>query len=619
MWEDVDVSAYAKRARRPAYEDMKQVIAAGKVDGVLVWKLDRLVRRVVDFERFWVRCDQADVFLASATEPIDSTTELGLAVIRILVTFASVESTSIGLRLRARMEEKARSGIPLVHGREFGFNEHWDKIVEGEAALIREAADRFLAGEGLDSIVDDWRRRQIRPLRGTEWTRRKLTRILASPRTAGDNTFNCVVVARGCFPAILDPLTSAQLQSRLADKSTGSTTRSYLLSSGLLRCGICGARMHGSTSKSRHGSRGPVRSYVCGRRGAQGHSVSINAEVVEEIITKLTLDRIERQARLRRTLPSPDDAPEQLREAYETHAAAVRALTIDYYVKRSITREEWEIARDGLDDQLRQAIQADAPRLRPRTPMEAKRFRLAWERLDDSHRRDIIASELHFAIVTPKISGRVIDARRVQPTWWSDSPMPQSRPRRGDSLDATVWDSTSWMGTSEAAEILGVSSQTVGSMIRSGQLHGIKHRRILRIPRSDVESMAASFAGTIRSIEVATALGVAQHRVDHWLEGGLLPGRKLGGFWRVRVDDLNDFATALRALQSALIGTTDAARLLDRCVPWIIELANRGELDCIRHRRKYLLRRDQVEAMAAHSVTESAKKVHHGRRTALTE
>ncbi len=607
MWEDVDVSAYAKGVRRHAFEDLKKVVAAGKVDGVLVWKLDRLVRRAADFERFWVRCDHAGVFLASATEPIDSTTELGLAVIRILVTFASVESTSIGLRIRARMEEKARAGIPLVHGREFGFDEHWGKIVEEEAALIREAADRFLAGEALDSIVDDWRCRQIRPLRGTEWTRRKLTRVLTSPRTAGDNTFNGVVVARGCFPAILDPLTFAQLRSMLAAKSTGSTSRSYLLSSGLLRCGICGARMHGSTYKSGGGERRPVRSYVCGRRRAQGHSVVIHAEVVEEIIAKLTLDRIERQAWLRHSLPSPDGAPEELRAAYEAHAAAVRALTVDYYVQRRITTEEWETARDGLDDQLRQALQAHAPRRRPRTPTEAKRFSMAWERLDVSHRRDIIASELHFAIITPRISGRVIDAQRVQPTWWNDMPTAQARRRHRDSLDATVWDSTTWIGTSEAAEILGVCAQTVGFMIRSGQLPGIKHRRIMRIPRSDVDAMATSFAGSVRSVEVAATLGVSQHRVDYWIEGGLLPARKLGGFWRVRVDDLHTFALALRDLQSALIDTSEAARLLDQSVPWIVELAKRGELDSVRHGGKYLLRRDQVEDMAAHLVTGSVK------------
>ena len=51
VWEDVDVSAYEKGVRRPAFEDLMTAVAGGRVNGVLVWKLDRLVRRSADFER----------------------------------------------------------------------------------------------------------------------------------------------------------------------------------------------------------------------------------------------------------------------------------------------------------------------------------------------------------------------------------------------------------------------------------------------------------------------------------------------------------------------------------------------------------------------------------------
>ena len=144
VFEDVDVSAYVKGIRRPSFERLMRSVSGGRVNGVLVWKLDRLVRRAADFERFWTRCDQAGVFLTSATEPIDSTSEIGLAVIRTLVNFANVESTSISLRLRARAQEKARGGIPMWRGRAFGFNLEMTGIIEEEAIFIREAADRIL-------------------------------------------------------------------------------------------------------------------------------------------------------------------------------------------------------------------------------------------------------------------------------------------------------------------------------------------------------------------------------------------------------------------------------------------------------------------------------------------
>lgn len=87
-----------------------RTVAGGQVNGVLVWKLDRLVRRSAEFERFWERCERAGIFLTSVTEPLDSTNEIGLAVVRMLVNFANVESTSISLRIRSKMQERARNG-----------------------------------------------------------------------------------------------------------------------------------------------------------------------------------------------------------------------------------------------------------------------------------------------------------------------------------------------------------------------------------------------------------------------------------------------------------------------------------------------------------------------------
>jgi site-specific DNA recombinase len=225
--EDVDVSAYARDVRRPAFEDLMKLVAGGRVDGVVVWKLDRLVRRAADFERFWSRCERAGTFLASATEPIDSTTDMGLAVIRILVTFANAEAASMGLRLRARWEEKARAGEPICRGRMFGLNETWSEIVEDEAAAIREAADEVIAGASLRSIALDWNLRGIRPPRGGPWDTTKIRYLLRSPRLLGHNTLRGEVMKPDCFPAILDRLTGAPCtpSSPTRDASTKGQSR----------------------------------------------------------------------------------------------------------------------------------------------------------------------------------------------------------------------------------------------------------------------------------------------------------------------------------------------------------------------------------------------------------
>ena len=56
VYEDVDLSAYRPNVTRPGYEALLRALEAGQLDGVLVWKLDRLVRRSAQFERF---CESA--------------------------------------------------------------------------------------------------------------------------------------------------------------------------------------------------------------------------------------------------------------------------------------------------------------------------------------------------------------------------------------------------------------------------------------------------------------------------------------------------------------------------------------------------------------------------------
>jgi DNA invertase Pin-like site-specific DNA recombinase len=57
-----------------------------------VWKLDRLVRRTREFERFWEICEKAGVRLASVNDTIDSSTPTGMVVVKILMAFAEMEA-----------------------------------------------------------------------------------------------------------------------------------------------------------------------------------------------------------------------------------------------------------------------------------------------------------------------------------------------------------------------------------------------------------------------------------------------------------------------------------------------------------------------------------------------
>ena len=552
VWEDVDVSAYEKGVRRPAFEDLMTAVAGGRVNGVLVWKLDRLVRRSADFERFWTRCERAGVFLSSATEPIDSTTDLGLAVIRILVTFANVESTSIGLRVRARQEEKARSGDPLTRARAFGLNKTRTKVVEKEAVLIREAAQRFLEEQALGSIVTDWQRRRIATPNGGPWTVHKLSALLQSPRLLGHNTFKGKVAKTDCFPAILDPLTSARIQARFANTYVRRRPPEKYLLSRLLRCGGCGARMTGMTvvaSEARRG-RHPQRRYKCPSRPSGCHQVSINADFVEALVVGATLERLKRGQRLRPSSRPPSGSTKELQSASERHAASLRILADDYYVGHRLTREEWESARAGLDRELGEARLRFDPHWRPAASRRRGggfRFQRDWDSLDLSHRRDILASEIEYVTVTPVKGYRGgLDSGRIRPVWRDDEPQlaSQAWPVTGDDR-VDMWVKERWMDTREAAEALGIPMVSVTAMARKGELPAVMHGRYYRYQRAVIERAVESLSGRVRTSEVARRLGVKQARVTNWIRRGKLPAVRRGHYYYVRPEDIGTVGTTL--------------------------------------------------------------------------
>jgi site-specific DNA recombinase len=168
---DLDASAYQPLARRPGFESLIAEAAARSADGVLVWKLDRLVRRPKDFERLWEVAERRGVFIASVTEPVDSSSPIGLAMLRILVALAGLESATTGVRVRASKRQAAEEGKPPPV-KAYGLTLQWDGIIETEAAVLEEAAHRAIGGERLASVARDLRSRGIPSPSGRLWSMR---------------------------------------------------------------------------------------------------------------------------------------------------------------------------------------------------------------------------------------------------------------------------------------------------------------------------------------------------------------------------------------------------------------------------------------------------------------
>src|SRR5215210_7603439 len=95
---------------RPALRQLLADIAAGKVDCVVVYKVDRLSRSLLDFSRIMGQFDQHHVSFVSVTQQFNTTHSMGRLTLNILLSFAQFEREIIGERIRDKIAAQRRKG-----------------------------------------------------------------------------------------------------------------------------------------------------------------------------------------------------------------------------------------------------------------------------------------------------------------------------------------------------------------------------------------------------------------------------------------------------------------------------------------------------------------------------
>ena len=127
-----------------------------------------------------------------------------------------------------------------------------------EAAIVRECAERLLAGQSLRRIASELNERGVTTSTGGSWASGSLRRMLASARISGQREHKGEIVATAEWPAIITPAQATQIRAMLADpaRRTNQAPRRYLLH-GLLVCSHCGERL---VARPRAGGR---RRYAC--------------------------------------------------------------------------------------------------------------------------------------------------------------------------------------------------------------------------------------------------------------------------------------------------------------------------------------------------------------------
>ena len=132
---------------RPALKRLLADIEGGRVDVVVVYKIDRLSRALMDFAKLVEVFDRRGVTIVSVTQSFNTTTSMGRLTLNILLSFAQFEREVIGERIRDKVAASRKRGMWMGGVPPLGYDVRNRKLVvnPAEAALVRLIFDRFLA------------------------------------------------------------------------------------------------------------------------------------------------------------------------------------------------------------------------------------------------------------------------------------------------------------------------------------------------------------------------------------------------------------------------------------------------------------------------------------------
>lgn len=398
IYEDPDISAYARKVVRPAFERLKEDVREGRVEAVVGWKLDRLFRRTRDFSDLDEICEVAGARIVTVVDAIDTGTSAGRLVATVMTGMARTESENISIRARRKAVEMARDGLSAGGGqRMFGYERGMRGIVPEEAAQIRDAVRRLLEGESMYSICREWNARGLRTSGGKSWGTTTLSRLVRSHQLAGQR-FHRGVVSTAQWDGVISPAEHQALlrlfQSRVRGKARPRTH--YL--TGLLRCAVCDGPIRAQRTGS--GKRG----YGCGN-----FHILRKADPLEEYVRDMLFERIESPAFLelaaRQSAPTGD--VDALMAEIRGDELALEELAHDRYVARVIGPAEHASASSALTARL-EGNRKRLAQMAPSGPgVDLGTVRAQWPEQSAEWRGRVAASVIERVTAGPSPLGRL--------------------------------------------------------------------------------------------------------------------------------------------------------------------------------------------------------------------
>ena len=272
IFEDAGYSG--KNTDRPAYQRMMERIKTREFSHILVWKIDRISRNLIDFSEMYAELKKLRIVFVSKNEQFDTSTAMGEAMLKIILVFAELERAMTAERVTATMISRASQGLWNGGRVPFGYKYNAESgqfsIREDEAAICRLIADDYIKHKSLLHTARLINGKGFRTRAGGEWSTTTVWIIVQSPFYAGIYRYNKHkgtehrtlndedewVIVEDHHPAIFSLEQHLKMKDILKENKRVQNTseqhnkrkNTYVFGQ-ICYCGKCGSRMNCTTGR----------------------------------------------------------------------------------------------------------------------------------------------------------------------------------------------------------------------------------------------------------------------------------------------------------------------------------------------------------------------------------